>query len=67
MAISENGHYAADQVYFQESNSKKGKFGRARGKVSLLKKNTETLRNEKKSENLQIPSFIFKEQSPEKI
>ena len=37
--IIENGHYATDQVYFDESNSNKiGKFGRTRSKVFIFKK-----------------------------
>ena len=35
----ETGPYGADQVYFYESNSQKiGEFGRARGKVFIIKK-----------------------------
>ena len=44
-AIFENGHYAADQVYFYESNLKKiVEFDRMRGNVFFPQKIKETLK-----------------------
>ena len=56
-SIFENRHYAADQVYFYESNSKNSaKFS--------LSKNHRDLKNEEKIEHLKIFSSFFKEKSP---
>ena len=66
-SIFKNGHYAADQVCFYflwVQFQKIGKFGRARWKVFTFKKSQGPLKWIFFSENLQIPSLYFKEQSP---
>ena len=59
LQIFENGHYAADQVYFNESNLKRiGEFDRMRGNVFFPSKNQRDHKTEFfVSENLQIPSL----------
>ena len=61
MWIFENGQYAADLVFFYESNSieKKREFGRTRCKVFIFKTSHagRDLKIKYFSENLQIPSY----------
>ena len=62
--IFKNGHYAANQVYFYESNSNEST---AHVRQSFHFKNfTGTLKMNIFVENKQKPSFYLKEQSPKR-
>ena len=62
-ALIKNGHYAADQVYFYPIPTNR----HVRGATFLLSKNCRDLTIKYFSEQLQKPSFYFKEQMPNKL